>query len=335
MQTHGGEIVKNLLIDTAHFVMIVVALVLPGQLNAQTAFPSKTIRLVTAIPPNFDGYIRILGSNLSAQLGQPVVVENKVGGNFTIATQAVATSAPDGHTLIIQSLLALVSKNVLPALQFEPVTDFAAVARIYDRGASVLIVRTELAAKNVEELISMVKASPGKLSYGSTGGGSLSHLAAEILMVLIQGRSLHVPYKSAGDLLQGFMRGDIDFMVSVTTTALPQIRTGKVRALAVSTSARIKELPDVPTLSDVVKSDLLTLENWSGLAAPAKTPAEIVRRLNAETIKALADPSLRKVIEATGNEPAAAESPEQYAAFVRKENDKWREIVKLSGVKPE
>jgi tripartite-type tricarboxylate transporter receptor subunit TctC len=327
--------VKNLFIDTAHFVLLIVALVLPGQLNAQSTFPSKPIRLVTAIPPAFDGYIRILGSNLATQLGRPVVVENKVGGNFTIATQAVATAAPDGHTLIIQSVLALVSKNVLPALQFEPVTDFSAVARIYDRGASVLMVRTELPARNVEELISMVKGSPGKLSYGSTGGGSLSHLAAEIFMVLIQGKTLHVPFKSAGDLLAGFMRGDIDFMISVTTTALPQIRTGKVRALAVTTAARIKDLPDVPTLNDVVKSDLLTLENWSGLAAPLKTPVEIVRRLNTETFKALADPALRKVIEATGNEVAAPEAPEQYAAFVRSENDKWREIVRLSGIKPE
>lgn len=326
---------KNLLIDTAHFVLLMIALVLPGQLNAQTAFPSKPIRLITAIPPGFDGYIRVLGTNLAAQLGRPVVVENKVGGNFTIATQAVATAAPDGHTLIIQSVLALVSKNVLPGLQFEPVTDFAAVARIYDRGASVLMVRTELPARNVEELITMVKGSPGKLSYGSTGSGSLSHLVAEIFMVLIQGKTLHVPFKSAGDLLQGFMRGDIDFMISVTTTALPQIRTGKVRALAVTTAARIKDLPDVPTLSDVVKSDLLTLENWSGLAAPAKTPAEIVRRLNTETFKALADPVLRKVIEATGNEVAAPEAAEQYAVFVRSENDKWREIVRLSGIKPD
>ncbi|MSQ53336.1 MAG: tripartite tricarboxylate transporter substrate binding protein [Betaproteobacteria bacterium] len=326
---------KSPWMNIVRLALLATMLALPGLPKAQTPFPSKLIRLVTALPPSLDAYVRVLAAKLSDQLGVPVVVENRLGGNFAIAVQAVAGAPPDGHTLLIQSVLSLVAKNFQPSLPYEPVTDFAAITRIYDRGALVLLVRNNLPAKNLDEFIALVKASPGKLSYGSTGSGSIGHVTSEFLMATIQGKALHVPFKDAGGSAQGLLRGDIDSMIVVTTTALPQIRTGKVRALAVSTAVRIADLPDVPTLSSVVNNDLLNMENWTGLAAPARTPIEIVRRLNAETVKALADPGVRKAIESGANEPATPESPEQYDAFVRRENDKWREIVKLAGIKPE
>lgn len=316
-------------------VLCAAALSLSLPSYGQTAFPSKPLHLVTALPAGFDAYVRVFGAKLSDQMGVTVVVDNKVGGNFAIAVQSAASSAPDGYTLLVQSVLMLSVKNLQPGLPFEPINDFAAVARIYDKGASVLLVRNELPVRNVQEFVSLVKTSPGKLSYGSAGSGTLSHLAAEVLLSATNVRAVHVPYKSAAEYLQALLRGDIDFIVGATTTMMPHIRFGKVRVLAVTTSARIKDLPDVPTLSNVFKNDLLNMENWSGLAAPARTPPAIVRRLNAEAVKAIADPGVRNVIEATGNEPAAAESPEQYSAFIRSENDKWREIVKLSGIKPE
>lgn len=293
------------------------------------------MRLITAIPVGADIYVRVLGTRLTDLLGQQVIIENRIGGSQSLAVQSVANAPPDGHTLLIQSVAALISKSVNPKREFDPVGDFAAVAKIYGGGASALVVRSESAARSIEDIVSLAKASPGKLSYGATERGSLSHLSTELFIFATNTQAFHVPFKTPADFLQAMLRGDVDFAIVATTQSMPQIRAGKVRALGVTSAERLSDLPDVPTLRERLKNDLLIQENWAGLAVPLKTPGDIVRRLNAETIKALTDPGLRKAIETAGNEPAAAETPEQYAAFVRRENDRWREIVKVSGVKPD
>lgn len=326
---------KNPLMNFVRVSLIVATLALSGHTKAQSSYPTKPLRLVANTPVGPDVYVRMLGTRLADQMGQPVVVENRTGVGGALAAQAVSGAPSDGYTLLIQFVGILIAKQVDPRLAFDPVEDFVQVAKIYDRGASVLVVRADSAAKNLEDLVAQAKASPGKLSYGSSGIGGAPHLAVQLILKITSTQALHVPFKSTAEFYQALLRGDVDFGIFATTSASTQIKAGKVRALVVTTSARTKDLPDVLTLRDVLKNDLLVMENWTGLAAPVKTPAEIVRRLNAETIKALTDPGLRKVIEAAGNEPAAAESPEQYSAFVRRENDKWREIVKVSGVKPD
>ena len=326
---------KKTSINFVRLALIGAALVLSGNTKAQSTYPTKPVHLVTNNPIGPDVYVRMLGTRLADQMGQPVIVDNRPGLGGALAAQAVSGALSDGYTLLIQYVGILITKHVNPRLAFDPVEDLVQVAKIYDRGASVLVVRADSAAKNLEDLVAQAKASPGKLSYGSAGIGGAPHLAAQLILKITGTQALHVPFKGNAEFFQALLRGDVDFGIFATTSSSTQIKAGKVRALAVTSSARTKDLPDVPTLRDVLNKDILVMENWTGLAAPVKTPAEIVRRLNAETIKALTDPALRKVIEAAGNEPAAAESTEQYAAFVRRENDKWREIVKVSGVKPD
>lgn len=298
-------------------------------------FPSKAVRLVSALPPGADAYVRALGTRLAELMGQPFITDNKVGSSGVQALQSVATAPPDGHALLVHSPAFLITKNVQPSIPYDPVADFAAVAMIYNGGASILVVRGDSPVKSVEDLIARARAAPGKLTFGSGGVGFPAHLSAESFLKVAKAEALHVPFKSTAEYLQGLMRGDTDFSVAIATSAMSLIRSGRLRALGVATASRVRDLPDVPTLRELLKSDLLVQDFWAGLAAPAKTPPEVIRALNAATVKALSDPVVRRSIETPGNTPAGAETPEEFSAFIRRENDKWRDIVKLTGVKPE
>jgi tripartite-type tricarboxylate transporter receptor subunit TctC len=299
---------------------------------AQSPFPQKPIRLVTALPAGNDAYVRILAARYTDQMGQPVIVENRTGGSFVPPVQAVSTAAPDGHSLLVFSLVMIIAKQLQPTLPFDPVADVAPVAKIYESGGGMLLVRPDSAFRTVHDLVAKAKAEPGKVTFGGQIGG-FGHLNAASFLAVTGTRGFHVPYKAPGDDMPALLRGDIDFSFLATTLAMPQVMAGKFRVLAVTSANRMRALPDAPTLVETFKNDLLVQENWTGISAPAKTPGEIIARLHAETVKALADPGLRKVILAGGNEPATGQSPEEFGAFIRRENDKWREIVKISGAK--
>ena len=320
MVRHGGVIT------------IMCAALCGGTAAAADPFPSKPMHLVTALPAGVDAYVRVLANTLTGQLGQSVVVDNRPGGAWAPAARAVSGSAPDGHTLLVYSVVILISKNVQPSLAYDPITDFTPVAKIYGDGASVLYVSPTSRFKTVQDLIAAAKANPGKVTHGGSFGTS-SHLQAASFLALAGAKGFHVPFRGPGDDLPALFRGDIDFSFTVTTVTLPLIASGKLRALAVTSGNRVKALPDVPTLREVLNNDLLIQENWTGFAAPAKTPREVVMRMHAETQKAIADPAMLKVIESGGNLPAGAESPEQFALFIQREYDKWREVVRLSGLK--
>ena len=296
------------------------------------AFPTKPMRMVTALPAGNDAYVRLLAARFADQMGQPVVVENRTGGSFVPPVQAVSGAAPDGHTMLVFSLVMIIAKQLQPSLPFDPVADLAPAARIYDSGGGMLLVRPDSPVRNMQDLIAKLKAEPGRVTYGGQIGG-FGQLNASAFLAITGTQASHVPYKAPGDDMPALLRGDIDFSFLATTLAMPQVAAGKFRVLGVTSAKRMRSLPDAPTLLETYKNDLLVQENWTGLSAPAKTPAEIVARLTAETAKALTDPQLRKVIEAGGNEPAAADRPEAFGTFIRRENDKWREIVKLSGAK--
>jgi tripartite-type tricarboxylate transporter receptor subunit TctC len=312
--------------------LAVAAFALAAPAHSQSTYPTKPIRLVTALPPGIDGYVRLLAARYSEQMGQPVVVENRTGGSFVPPVQAVSSAAPDGHSLLVYSLVMIIAKHLQPTLAMDPVGDVAAVAKIYGGGGGMLLVRPESPLKSVQDVVARTRAEPGKLSFGSPIGG-FGHLNASSFLAITGGQAFQVPYKAPGDDIPALLRGEIDFSFIATTLAMPQVAAGKFRVLAVTSANRMRSLPDAPTLVELYKNDLLAQENWTGMAAPAKTPAEIIARLNTETSKALTDPQLRKVIEAGGNEPAAAAPPEAFGTFMRRENDKWREIVKLSGAK--
>ena len=291
--------------------------------------------MVTVLPAGNDGYIRAVASKMGEQLGQAVVVDNRPGAGGVTAAQSVSTAAPDGHSLMIIASAFLIAKAVNPKLAYEPLEDFTAVAKIYGGSSSMLLVRPESPAKSLDQLLAIARATPEKFSYGVGGIGGQPHLSAAALLAISGIKALHVPYKTQNDVALALLRGDIDCTILATTTSLPLIQTGKFRVLAATSGRRAKGFPDVPTMREIIKNDLLVHETWAGLAAPAKTPVDLVRRLHAETNRALGEASVKKALEAGGNEPTLDESVEQFTAFLRRENDKWREIVKLTGVKAE
>src|SRR6185503_13444087 len=290
-----------------------------GCAGAAEQFPVKTIRVVTALSAGVDAYVRALAQRYSDQLGQPVVVENRPGGLFVPSTRAVADAAPDGSTVLIYSVIMFITKIVQPKVPFDPVAELAPVTKIYGEGASMLLVRPDSPFKNLNDLIAHAKVNPGKVSHGGQMASS-SHLNAASLLAIAGAKAYHIPQKNVDDLTS-LMRGELDFTFSVTTVSLPQVMAGKFRALAVTSGGRVRALPDVPTLRELLQNDLLVQDNWTGLAAPAKTPGEIVARWHAETVKALGDPMVLKAIDAGGNVPGAGETPQQFGAFVRREND--------------
>ena len=323
---------KNAIEPCIAIAVLAAAIAIPCAAVAAEAFPTRPVHLVTALPAGADAYVRVLADRLTVQLGQSVVVDNRPGGAWAPAALAVSGSRPDGHTLLVYSVVILISKNVQPKLPYDPIADFAPIAKIYGDGASVLYVSPTSRFKNVQDLIAQAKANPGKVAHGG-GFGTSSHLQAASFLSIAGARGFHVPFRGPGDDLPALLRGDIDFSFTVTTVVLPQVLSGKLRALAVTSGARVKALPDVPTLREVLNNDLLIQENWTGFGAPAKTPGEVIARWHAETIKVIADPAVLKIIETGGNQPAAAESPEQFGKFIQREFDKWREVVKLSGMK--
>jgi tripartite-type tricarboxylate transporter receptor subunit TctC len=324
--------VKTHSMKFANVALAAMVLGISGHGMAQSSFPQRPMRLVTALPAGNDAYVRVLAARYSEQMGQPVVVENRTGGSFVPPTQAVASAAPDGHTLLLYSPVMQIAKRLQPSLPFEPVSEFAHVAKIYEGSGGMLLVRLESPFKSAQDIVAAAKAAPGKVSFGGQIGG-FGHLNTASFLAIAGVQAFHVPYKAPGDDMPALLRGDIDFSILATTLAMPQVAAGKFRVLAVTTGNRMRVLPNAPTLVELYKNELLSQENWSGVAAPAKTPAEIVTRLHAETVKALGDPTMRKVVEAGGNEIAVNERPEQYAAFVRREYDKWGEIVRISGAK--
>ena len=316
---------------------IAAALLLAAASAASLAqYPAKAIMLVSPFPAGAgpDAYLRPLAMKLTEQFGQNVLIDNRAGGGGALMMPQLARAAADGHTVGVVTNANLIQKHVQPALAFDPIADFAHFTRLV-AGTTVLVVTANSPMASVEDLVAHARASPGKLNYGSGGIGTPSHLAAATLQSVAGIDTVHIPYKNSGDVVPSVLRGDLHFSFQVASFVVPQIKAGKLRALASASSARMRDLPDLPTLSEILKSELVAQDTWVGLATPARTPTAILKRLHWETVKALADPVLLQVIERSGLSPALSASPEEQQAYVRSENEKWRQIVKLSGAKAE
>lgn len=298
---------------------------------AQPAFPSKPITMVVPFPAGgaLDVVARALAEEMRKHLGQAVVVENRVGAGGTVGSGAVARAAPDGHTILFGSLAThAIAPGVYRSLPYDALKDFVPVMQVT---SSPLLVTSSMKvnASTLAELVAAAKAQPGKLNYGSTGNGTAVHLAGEILKAGSGLDVLHVPYKGGPDAIQALITGDIAFMVTNLELALPQVRGGRVRALAVTGSRRIAALPDVPTLREagVPGTEVTT---WFGLFAPAGTPKAVVDRLQRDAATSLQDLAKRSVVQA---DEAVGSTPEQFAAFVQAEHAKWGGVIKNIGLK--
>ena len=308
-------------------VLIFVLLFLIAGISEAQTYPSRPIRLI--LPFAAGGLVdvpgRILAQKLSADLGQPLVVENRPGAGSTIGADVVAKSKPDGYTLMITSTTHVISANLYKPLPYDALRDFAPVMKLAE-GPYVLVVHPALPAKSVQELIALAKSRPGRIDYGSSGNGSSQHLVTALFSSMTGAQLNHVPYKGSDRATQDLIGGQVAVGFLGTPGALPHLKSGRLRALAVSTAKRAAELPEVPTMQEAgVPGYEATI--WLGLFAPAGTPREVLARLQAEVSKVLAAPDARASVAATGLEISLG-SADEFAAFVRAEHEKWGKVVR-------
>ena len=300
---------------------------------AAQGYPSKPVRMVNPFPPGgpLDVLGRILSERLGASLGRPVLVENRPGAAGNVGATEVAKSASDGHTLLL-TLISIVTSNphLYDRLPFEPLKDFAPITALASSD-SVLVVHPSVPAGSPQELIAYAKANPGKLNYASAGKASPGHLTAEFFTRRTGATFTHVPYKGNAEAIRSVLAGETQIMFTPTTGALPHIKSGKLKALAVYLTERVDELPGVPSLEGF---DQKTLPFWYGLLAPAGTPREIVLRLNSETVKALRDPQVEKTLRA-GRIFPIGNTPEEFGAMMREGHAAWGRVIRETGVKGE
>ncbi len=304
---------------------------LAGAAPAQTAYPDKPIKLVLAFPPGgpTDLVARVLAQKLGEQMGQTVVVENKPGANGNIAAELVAKSLPDGYTVFYNTSAVALSPALYKKLGYDVLSDFAPVA-LTAVIPLVLAVHPSLPVTTIQEFIDYLKLNPGKFSYGSAGNGNITHLGA-FLMLQAKGLSAaHIPYKGSAPALMDLVGGQTQFTTDTVKSALPFIQEKRLRALAVTSLTRTSVLPDVPTLNETVMPGF-EVGAWQGLLVPAKTSPEIVKRLNAEILKALASSDVRAKLALQGAEPLGS-TPTEYGAYIKSEVDRWIKVVKQSGV---
>src|SRR5512143_3020145 len=303
-------------------------------LIAETAqaqnYPSRPIRLV--LPFAAGGLVdvpgRILAQKLTEALGQPLVVENRPGAGSTIGADAVAKAKPDGYTLMITSTTHVISANLYKTLPYDALRDFAPVMKLAE-GPYVLVVNPSLPAKSVAELVALAKSRPGAIAYGPSGNGSSQHLVAALFCAMSGAPLNHVPYKGSDRATQDLIGGQVMVGFLGTPGALPQLKSGRLRALAVTTARRSPELAEVPTMQEAgIPGYEATI--WLGLFARAGTPREVLAKLHAEVENALAIPEARASIARTGLEVSVS-STEEFAAFVRAEYEKWGKVVRDTG----
>jgi len=300
---------------------------------AQDNYPSKAIRLVVSFAAGgpTDTVARIMGARMGELLGQPVVVENRTGAGGNIGADVVAKAAPDGYTLLMATVSThAINPGLYKKMPYDPVLDFAPVGQV---GVTpcVLAVNPTLPARDVHGLVALLKANPGKYSYGSSGMGSILHLCGEEFKTMAGGLdALHVPYRGSAPMMADLVGGQISFVFDALPTVLPQVQAGTIRAIGGGMATRARAMPDLPTLQEQgVKG--FECYTWNAILAPAKTPAPIIAQLSNAINKALAEPTVLKRLQDTGVDPTPGSTPEKLAAFIKSELAKWAPIIKSSG----
>ncbi len=314
------------------FAALALMLVCTGA-SAQT-YPTKTIRLVVPYPAGgpLDIMARAIGQKLTEAWHQPVVVDNRAGAGGNIGADLVAKSPADGYTLLMGAVAThAINPSLYSKMPYDPVKDFAPVALVA-QVPNILVVNPAVPAKTVRELIDLARAKPGYLNFASGSTGSTGHLAGELFNTMAGVKMVHIPYKGAAPATADLLAGQVQLMFDNLASALPNVKAGKLRALAVTTLTRSPAMPDLPTIAEsgLPGFDLTT---WFGLMVPAGTPPEIVAKLNAEVVRALNATDMRERLEKMGAEPPANNTPEHFAAFIRVEAAKYAKVVKESGAK--
>jgi tripartite-type tricarboxylate transporter receptor subunit TctC len=306
-----------------------------GIAYAQGNYPNRSIQLVVTVPPGgaADFVARLIGAKLADALGQPIVISNRAGAGGITAAAAVAKSDPDGYTLLLNTIATHgIGPHIYANPGYDPVKDFSPVILIV-KLPLVMAINAEVPARTVNDVIALAKARPGELSFSSAGSGGAPHLAGEMFKSFTGTNLLHVPYRGSAPAVVDLIAARITMMFDATPVFLPHIGTGKLRALAAASPQRHRLLPDVPSFAEIGYPGM-DIALWYGVAAPGGTPGPIVQRLNAELVKILHMPDIRKSLADQGGDAQGGTS-EDFADFMRRESARWAVVVKQAGIKPE
>ncbi len=316
-----------------HLASGAVALPALSRIASAQTYPTRPVRLVVGFAAGqaIDILARLIAQSLSERFGQQFIVENRPGGGGNIATEAVVRAPPDGYTLLAVGSNNMINATLYEKLNFDFIRDIALVASIY-RVPQVMEVNPSFPAKTLPELIAYAKANPGKINFASAGNGSVAHVTAELFKMMAGVNMQHVPYRGAAPALTDLLGGQVHLMFDNMPSSIEHIRAGRLRPLAVTATARLEGLPDVPTVADFLPG--FETSAWAGIGAPKNTPAEIIDQLNRETNAALADPKLKARVADLGGMVFPL-SRAEYEKRVAEETEKWGKVVKFSGARPD
>jgi tripartite-type tricarboxylate transporter receptor subunit TctC len=303
------------------------------QLASALDYPTRPTKIVAgfAAGGGVDITARLIGQWLADHLGQPFVVENRTGAGGNIGTEAVVNAAPDGYTLLLATVPNAVNASLYEKLSFNFVRDIAPIAGVI-RVPMVVLVHPSVPAQTLAEFITYAKANPGKVNMASAGSGSAPHMAGELFKTMAGVDMVHVPYRGQGPALSDLLGGQVQILFAAAPGTVDYVKTGKLRALAVTTATRMPDLPDVPTVADTVAG--YEASQWYGFAAPKNTPAEIVDKLNKEINAAIADPGMKAKLAAIGGDPMPGPATD-FGRLIADETEKWGKVVRAGGLKPE
>ena len=294
------------------------------------AYPAKSVRVIAGFPPasGADITARVVGAKLYELMGRQFLVENRPGAGSNIAAELAAKSPPDGYTLFIGTVANTINATLYPRLPFDFARDFAPVA-LTTAAPNVLVVHPSVPAKSVKDFVALAKSRPGQLNFASAGTGTAPHLSGELFKAMTGVNLVHIPYKGSPPAVTDLLAGEVALMFSPSSSVLPHVKTGRLRALAVTTASRLPSLPDLPTVAESGLKGYETI-TWFGFVAPAKTSPAIVTRLNAGIVKVLALPDVRNQFGVQGIEVLGG-TPERFADYIREEIAKWARVIRLSG----
>jgi len=298
------------------------------------SYPTRAIKLVVPSSPGggTDIVARILGQKLSEQLGQQFVVENRAGAGTVIGNDAVAKSAPDGYTLLMGLSTLAINPSMYAKLPYDAMRDFAPISQSVS-ACNILVLHPSVPAKTVVELIALARAKPGSLTFGSAGMGTNPHLSGELFKSLARIDMVHVPFKGSGQSIISQVAGEIAANFPSVPTAMPYVKAGRLRGIGVTTLKRVEVLPDVPSIAEAGLPGYEATQ-WFGLLAPAGTPRPVIDRLYQESSRALRSADMKERMTAEGLEVVGS-TPEEFASYIRSETEKWTQVIKAAGIKPQ
>ncbi|MBX3652052.1 MAG: tripartite tricarboxylate transporter substrate binding protein [Burkholderiales bacterium] len=312
------------------YLFLLIFLLFPG-LSAAQQYPSKTVRLIVpfAAGGSTDVIARVLAPRLAEAWGQQVIVDNRPGGNTTIGTDIVAKAAPDGHTLLITPAPFTVVPSVMKKLPYDPAKDFEPITLINTTPMG-LVLHPGVPAKNVNELIALAKARPGKMNFASSGNGGVPHLSGELLNAMAGVKLIHVPYKGNAPALVDLVGGHVDMAFNGLTSVMPFIKSGRLRVIGVTSIGRTAALPEVPTLDEQGLKGFQAVA-WNGITAPARTPKDVIAKIADSAVRIVKSPELAEQLKRDGSDPVGSTTAE-FVAHLRSEVEKWKTVLARAGI---